>query len=225
MTIRAMLMAAAALALLSAPAAAQQSVPPAAASWLRCAALGALAERGAPDAMSKKASAAVHARYRDLFVAYMVALEGKKVDPRVVGTRVAGTIQSLIAERRGLNRTEQPILLACLKDLDRLTANVPETVRKMVAATPRPTQTTMHRDMWATCAVALQWSLESGLTSDPEARAAARRYHQLFQGAAKQQGLSDAEIENGLKELKAIAAKKSPNDLKSAITSCVREKP
>ncbi|WP_342642255.1 hypothetical protein [Rhodoligotrophos ferricapiens] len=202
-----------------------QSVPPAAASWLRCAALGALAGKGAPDKVSKEASTKLEANYKELFTAYLVALEGKGADPRVVRTRVAGLIHAMIEKRRMLNREEQPALLACLRDMDRLTADIPETVRKMVTATPRPTESTMRRDMWATCSVALAWAVESGLTGDPEVRNAARRYRQLFQIDARRQGLSDAEIDKGLNELKAVASKKSVNELKSAIASCVREKP
>lgn len=226
MTLKSLLMAAAIISSpLMAVTAAAEPIPPAAVSWLRCSALGALAAKGAPDAISRKASELVHRRYEELFTAYLIAMDGKSAKPRVTKTRVAQSIAAMIANRKMVNKLEQPILLACTKDLDRLTADIPDTVKKMVAATPRPTQTSMQREMWATCSVALSWGLESGLTSEPEVRTAARRYRQLFQGMAKQQGMDDAEIKEGLDALKKIAAQKPPNELKSAIASCVRAKP
>ena len=202
-----------------------QDVPPAAASWLRCAALGALAEKGAPDKVAKDAAAEIRSKYEELFGAYIAAMQGSSANPKIVRQRVKTSVDAMIEKRRLLNKEEQPVLIACQQSMERLTKNIAETVQLMVSATPKPTETVMSRDMWATCSAALGWAVQSGMTGDPQVRDAAVRYRQLFQSAAKQQGLSDEQIKKGLADLQKVAATKSANELKSAVASCVRQKP
>lgn len=214
---------AALLASTAAPAAAQ-TIPPAAGSWLQCSALGIVAERGAPDPVAKKAAAEIHQKYKLLFATYLQELQGATT-LKVMEQRIETSLKALAGDRKALTKTEEPQLLACQKDLDRLTSDIPDTARKMAAATPKPEETKLRTEMWATCAVAMSWAIESGLSHDANVRDGARRYRQMFYGVAHEQGMKKEAVEQGLDALKKLASTKSPNELKSAISSCLRELP
>lgn len=202
-----------------------QAIPPAAGTWLQCAALGRIAEKGAPDAVARKAAGEIHRKYKELFVTFLHEWGGKSTTKKVVDGRVETSLKALVGDRKSLNADEKPQILACQRDLERLTSNIPETARRMAEATPKPGEVKQKTEMWATCAVAMGWAIDSGLSHDPKVRSGARRYQQMFVGFAQQQGMKKEEIETGFEALKKVAATKTPNELKSAIASCMRELP